>query len=70
MWLILAPGLACGQSTEFLKTNNQSLELFFQGRYSDALPFAIKALDLGDDEFGSDHPTTADLVDNLAQLYF
>ena len=38
---IRRPGLAFGQSAEFLRTNNQVLELFFQGCYSDALPLAI-----------------------------
>ena len=70
VWLALAPGLAFGQSAELLKANNQAMELFFQGRYSDALPLAIKALDLGEGEFGSDHPTIADLVDDLAQVHF
>ena len=40
-----------------------------QGRYQEALPFAEEALRLGNQEFGPDHPTTAALLNNLAELY-
>lgn len=36
---------------------------------TEAEPFARKALELGKAEFGTDHPTHADLVYNLAGPY-
>ena len=44
-------------------------QLHAQGRYQEALPFAEKAVRLGNKEFGPDHPTTATSLNNLAALY-
>ena len=42
---------------------------YFEGRYQEAIPFAEKALALGEREFGRDDPNTAALLNNLAVLY-
>ena len=48
---------------------NRFSELYAQGRYKDALPFAEEALRLSEEEFGPDHQTTASLSDGLGSLY-
>ncbi len=67
--LALWPGKSHGQSSELLGAFNWYSELYEQGRYQEALPFAEKALRLGKAEFGLDHPHTANLLNNLALLY-
>ncbi len=75
-WLIVAllclalwPGTTHGQSSALLDAFNRYKELNALGRYEEALPFAEQALKLSEQEFGPDHPITADLLDNLAGLY-
>ncbi len=41
-------------------------ELFAQGRYEEALPFAERALKLAEQEFGPNDPSTAVDLNNLA----
>ena len=48
---------------------NKFNELYAQGRYEEALPFAEQALKLSEQEFGLDHPNTALILNNLAELY-
>ena len=67
--LWLAPGFAYGQSRELLGAFNQARTLYGQGRYEEALPFYKKAVRLGKQEFGPNHPTLATLLNNLAVLY-
>ncbi len=69
LWLALWPGATHGQSSELPDAFNRQSELYEQGRYQEALPFAEKALRLGKAEFGLDHPYTARLLNNLALLY-
>ena len=47
----------------------QGQTLYEAGLYQQAIPFLRKALELGEREFGPDHPTTATTLNNLAQLY-
>ncbi len=65
----LAPGLAYGQSRELLDAFNRTVTLYGQGRHQEALPFAKKAVRLGEQEFGANDPTFATLINNLAELY-
>ena len=65
----LSPGLALAQSTALMEAYNRYKALDAQGRYSEAEPFARKALELAEREFGASHPTTAATLNNLAQLY-
>ncbi len=52
-----------------MEAHRQGLTFYQAGQYEQAIPFWRKALELGVQDFGTDHPTTADLLDNLAQLY-
>ncbi len=67
--LWLWPAAAYGQSPALMDAYKRSTELYTQGRYQQALPFAEKVLKLAEHEFGSDHPATATTLNNLAQLY-
>ncbi len=69
MWLVLWPDAARGQSPELQEAYDSFEALYAKDYYDEALPFAKKALRLGRQEFGLDHPTTATLLDNLAALY-
>lgn len=45
------------------------LKLAAQGRIAEAEPFARRALEIGEQEFGPDHRHTATLLGRLARLY-
>ncbi|MFQ5954784.1 MAG: tetratricopeptide repeat protein [Kiloniellales bacterium] len=65
----LWPALALAESATLLDAYNRYKALYEQGRYAEAEPFARRALDLGEQELGPDHPTTGALLNNLADLY-
>ena len=67
--LWLTPGATYGQSRELIDAFNRTVTLSGQGRYQEALPFARKAVRLGEQEFGANHPTFAIFLSNLAVLY-
>ncbi len=67
--LWLWPAAAYGQSPALMEAYKRTGELYAQGRYQQALPYAEKALKLAEHELGSDHPTTATALNNLAVLY-
>ena len=67
--LVLWPAPVQSQSDSLMDAYNQFSELYAQGRYREAFPFAEKAVRLSKQEFGPDHPTTATLLNNLAELY-
>ncbi|MBI2265218.1 MAG: CHAT domain-containing protein [Armatimonadetes bacterium] len=49
--------------------NRQAVTLFRQGKYSEAVTAAEKALKTAESTFGPDHPNTATSLNNLAELY-
>jgi tetratricopeptide (TPR) repeat protein len=51
------------------EARNHYNTLYWQGQHSEAIPYAVEALRLGEEELGPDHPTTATLMYNLARLY-
>ena len=67
--LWLWPASLYAQSQELMDAYRQGLALYEVGRYEEAIPFYREALELGEREFGPDHPTTAILLNNLAALY-
>jgi tetratricopeptide (TPR) repeat protein len=67
--LVAWPAPVQSQSAAFTDAFNRYSELYDQGRYQEALPFAEQALKLGEQEFGPDHPHTASFLINLAELY-
>ena len=68
--LALWPAMGYGQSPALGGASDRFSDLYSQGRYREALPFAEEALRLGEHELGPDHPTIATLLDNLAKLYY
>ena len=56
-------------SPELMDAYRQYQALNQQGDYAAAIPFAEKALRLGEGEFGPNRETTALLLNNLAELY-
>ncbi len=69
LWLALLPTPVQSQSAALTSAYDRSKELYDQGRYEEALPFAEQALKLGEQEFRPDHPTTGKSVHILALLY-
>ncbi len=69
LFLVVWPGTTHGQSSALMDVHNRTKELYAQGRYEEALPFAEKSVELGEQEFGTVHPTTATLLNILAELY-
>ena len=63
-----ADGLA--QSEALVQAYTQGLAHYQTGRYGEATPFWVKALELGKREFGPEDPTTATFFNNLALLYY
>ena len=68
-WATHDPDMASGQSPELMEAYNSYKTLYQQGRYSDAEPYAKESLRLGTEEFGPNDPTTATLLNDLADLY-
>jgi tetratricopeptide (TPR) repeat protein len=61
--------MAHSQSPALDEAQNRYTTLYQQGRYSEAISYAAKALRLGEEEFGPGHPTTATFLNDLALLY-
>ena len=64
--LALWPAVAHSQSAVLMDAYNQCSELYAKCRYEEALSFAKKVLELGEEEFGPNDPATATLLNNLA----
>jgi tetratricopeptide (TPR) repeat protein len=67
--LWLWPASLHAQSEALMEAYNQGQALYAAGQYEEAIPLFRRALELGEREFGPDHPTTAVLINNLAFLY-
>ena len=65
----LWPASLHAQSEALMEAFQQGKALKEAGRYEQAIPFYREALGLGEQEFGPEHPTTATLLNNLAELY-
>ena len=65
--LWLWPASLHAQSEALMEAYNQGQTLYEAGQYDQAVPLWREALELGEREFGPDHPTTATLLDNLAE---
>jgi len=62
--------LAQNQSLEEAEAlNKQVKKLYQQGRYSDAVPVAERALAIFEKELGPEHPDVAQSLNNLEELY-
>jgi CHAT domain-containing protein len=51
------------------KLNQQSVQLYQQGKYAEAIPLAEKALAIREKVLGKEHPDVAQSLNNLAVLY-
>ncbi len=69
LWLALWASATHGQSPQLMDAFNRVSELFSQGRYHEAIPFAEEALRLSEEELSSDHPFTATQINNLAAVF-
>ncbi len=67
--LWLWPASLHAQSEAIWEAYRRGQTLYEAGRYEQAIPPWRKALELGEQEFGPDHPTTANMLNNLAALY-
>jgi tetratricopeptide (TPR) repeat protein len=60
------PHAALAQVDEAAALNQQVLQLYSQGRYSEAIPLAQRALTIREKALGADHPDVAVSLNNLA----
>ena len=67
--LWLWPTSRHAQSEALMEAYRQGQALYQAGRYEQAIPFYREALELGEQKFGPAHPTTAVLLNKLAELY-
>ena len=67
--LWLWPASLHAQSEAIWEAYRRGQTLYEAGRYEQAIPFYREALELGEQEFGPEHPTTAIFLNNLAELY-
>ena len=67
--LFLWPAAVFGQSPELMDALDRMTELYAEGRYQEAIPFAEKGLNLSEREFGPDHLTTAIMLGWLGYVY-
>jgi len=69
VWATYDPDMTSGESSELMEAYNSYNTLYQQGRFSEAESYAKESLKLGTEEFGPNDPTTAALLNNLAELY-
>ncbi len=67
--ILLFSSPAFASSTSFGDALKSSSELYEQGRFQEAIPYAKEALAIAEREIGADHVAFAGLLDNLAALY-
>lgn len=66
---MLSPATGWAQSDALLDDYNQYATFYAQGKYQEALPFALRLVELPKSEFGADHPTAAVLYANVADIH-
>ena len=65
----LAPAAGWAQSDALLDNYNLYATNYAQEKFQEALPYALKIIELHQSEFGEDHPTSAVLYANVAELH-
>ena len=69
-FLLAVPHAAIAQGlAEAAALNQQVVQLYSQRRYSEAMPLAQRALAIQEKALGPNHPSVANLLNNLAFLY-
>ena len=66
---MLAPVAGWAQSDALLDNYNLYATNYSQGKFQEALPFALELIELHKSEFGDNHPTSAVLYANVAELH-
>src|SRR4030042_1721628 len=67
---LLSPSPGSTQSLDDgARLNQQFIQLYRQGRYKEAIPFAERALSIYEKALGPDHPNVAISLNNLAVIY-
>ena len=67
----LDPDIASLNTLEIARAlNNQAKQYYEQGRYREAEPLYLQALEITQHQFGADHPNTIICLGNLAALYY
>src|SRR5579863_7411893 len=66
--LVIARPLA-GQDARWRELSQSLMQLYAQGRYTEAIPVAEEALKVAQATFGPSHVATAASMNNLAELY-
>ena len=61
--------LALAQEARWRALYNQTMELYQQGKYREAVPVAKEALKVAEQTFAPDHPNVDTNLNNLAMLY-
>ncbi|BAY23425.1 peptidase-like protein [Calothrix sp. NIES-2100] len=70
---VTQPPLSAQQSAELAEVerlNEQVVQLYQQGKYSEAIPLAEIALAIREKVLGQEHPDVAESLNNLALLYY
>ena len=67
--ILLFSSPAFANSTSYEDALKSSSELYEQGRFQEAIPYAKRALAIAEQEIGTDDAVFAELLDNLAALY-
>ena len=70
-WMLeLSPLAMAQQGDDADALNAQVIKLYGEGKYSEAVPIAQRALALREKALGPDHPDVATTLHNLAALYY
>jgi len=67
--VLLTPAMGWAQSDALLENYNQYATFYGQGKFQEALPFALEITTLHKKEFDVDYPTAAILRANVGELY-
>src|SRR5579871_5846799 len=67
--LVWTPNIRAQEPTDLSAMNDQVLQLYYQGKYSEALALATKALKISEDTFGEETAQTAECLNNLGGMY-
>lgn len=67
---LLVQGARAQSREEADRLNQQVVQLYQQGRYNEAIPYAQKYLDACRHIYGEDNANTAGAYNNLAGLYY
>jgi CHAT domain-containing protein/Tfp pilus assembly protein PilF len=60
---------SAGDPADLERLNSQVLRLYSEGRFSEAIPLAVRLLERIEEVFGPEHPLVAAPLNNLAMLY-